>query len=212
MALDSEKDLTQFSEKAQQRIMDEAENYPIEIVERVYQLWWHWADFELFIIKPSLELISPPIIHKPERLHDSGDQHLALEPVYDIHDYGHKLITSKGVDMYAAGMSMFRLYNTIEKMIFLLIERLRSGGIAAGQEVQIAFGGHELAQRKCFECVINLPDDDNVIVVNFDPGKWGERYLLNVKRIADKGYGYPSETPRDRYRHPLGPAPGISRG
>jgi hypothetical protein len=93
---------------------------------------------------------------------------------------------------------MCKLYYTIEKMIFLLTERLKTGGISVETEVQIAFGGHELAQRKTFESVINLPY--NVVVTNFDPGVWGEKYLQTVKRLADKGYGYPPEAPRDSYR------------
>jgi hypothetical protein len=79
-----------------------------------------------------------------------------------------------------------------------LVERLKAGGVATDTEVQIAFGGHELAQRKGFESIINL--SYNVVVTNFDPGPWGERYLQIVKRLADKGYGYPPESPRDTYR------------
>jgi hypothetical protein len=41
-----------------------------------------------------------------------------------------------------------------------------------------------------------------VVVTNFDPGAWGEQYLQTVKRIADKGFGYPSETPRQPYKQP----------
>ena len=93
---------------------------------------------------------------------------------------------------------MCKLYYTIEKMIFLLVERLKTGGVAAETEVQVAFGGHELAQRKGFESIINL--SYNVVVTNFDPGVWGDHYLKMAKRLADKGYGYPSEAPRDTYR------------
>ena len=100
--------------------------------------------------------------------------------------------------MYSAGKSMCKLFYTIEKIIFMLVERLKTGGTSAETEVQVAFGGHELAQRKGFESIINL--SYNVVVTNFDPGPWGERYLQVVKRLAEKGYGYPAEAPRDSYR------------
>ena len=54
-------------------------------------------------------------------------------------------------------------------------------------------------QRNGFESIINL--QYNVVVTNFDPGAWGDTYLQTVKRLADKGYGYPPEAPRDKYRH-----------
>ena len=168
----------------------------ITLIEKIYQIWWRWADFQLFIINPSIDLISPPLIIPPEPLPNSEE----LEFVFPIVDHGYKLCTSKGVEIYSAGLSMCKLYYTIEKMIFLLVERLKSGGVATETEVQVAFGGHELAQRKAFESIINL--SFNVVVTNFDPGSWGERYLQSVKRLADKGYGYPSEAPRDIYRHP----------
>ncbi len=172
---------------------------PILKVMRVYQIWWHWADFSLTIIEPEIEPIVPPLIIPPEILADGS-----IEFVYPILDHGNRLEASKAEEMFSAGMSMCRLYYTIEKMIFLLVERMKSGGIDTQTEVQIAFGGHELAQRKAFESVINLTY--NVVVTNFDPGEWGERYLQNVKRVADKGYGYPSETPRDSYRQSHGTA------
>ncbi len=175
--------------------VEEDLNNPITLVERVYQIWWHWADFHLYVISPHIDSISPAVIIKPEHIAGSDE----IEFVYDIHDFGSKLSTSKSDDMFEAGMSMCKLYYTIEKMINILVERLKSGGIGAEDEVQVAFGGHELPQRKAFESIINL--SYNVVVTNFDPAQWGERYLQNVKRIADKGYGYPSETPRDTYKH-----------
>jgi hypothetical protein len=175
---------------------------PILKMMRVYQIWWHWADFSLSITEPEIEPIVPPLIIQPEILEDGTH-----EFVYPIIDHGNRLETSKAEDMFSAGMSMCRLYYTIEKMIHLLVERLKSGGIDMQTEVQVAFGGHELAQRKAFESVINL--SYNVVVTNFDPAEWGERYLQNVKRVADKGYGYPSETPRDSYRQHSSPTTKI---
>ena len=181
-------------------------NNPITLVERVYQIWWHWADFHLYITSPHIESISPPIIIKPEHIPGSND----LEFVYDIQDSGHKLSTSKSEDMFKAGMSMCKLFYTIEKMIYILVERLKSGGVSPEDEVQVAFGGHEIAQRKAFESIINL--SYNVVVTNFDPAQWGERYLQTVKRIADKGYGYPAEAPRETYKQLHNPtSAGISR-
>ena len=174
---------------------------PIALIERVYQLWWHWADFSIYIVSPTLSVISPPIIIEPEI-----DPHTnKAEFVYNISDHGFKLVTSKGEEMYSAGMSMCKMYLTIEKMIYLLIERLKSGGISEETEVQVSFGGHEIAQRKAFESIINL--SYNVVVTNFDPGEWGERYLQTVKRLGQRGYGYPRTAPR---YHPL-PTSGLTR-
>ncbi len=166
---------------------------PVALAERMFQLWWNSADFHVYIISPHIESIIPAIIHEPEPI--SADE---KEFVYPIHDTGDKLFTSKGEEMFYAGKSMCKLYFTIEKIIALLVERLKSGGIDTNEEVQIAFGGHLMAERKAFESVINL--SYNVVVTNFDPGEWGERYLQNVKRISDKGYGYPTEAPRYTYK------------
>jgi hypothetical protein len=168
---------------------------PVTKIYQVYQLWWRWADFELYIIDPSIDIISPPVIIPPEPIPKSDD----TEFVYTIEDHGFMLCTSKAEEMFTAGMSMCKLNYTIEKMIYLLIERLKTSGTSTETEVKIAFGGHELAQRKAFESIINL--SYNVVVTNFDPGAWGDTYLQTVKRLADKGYGYPPEAPRDRYRH-----------
>ncbi|KTD58522.1 virulence protein LvgA [Legionella sainthelensi] len=170
-------------------------NDPVVLVERVYQIWWHWADFQLYIVSPFLDSVTPPVIIKPELIPGTDE----YEFVYPIHDSGSKLATSKSSEMYHAGMSMHRLYMTIEKMIYILVERLKKEGITTDTEVQVSFGGHLLPQRKAFESIINL--SYNVVVTNFDPGEWGERYLQIVKQNADK-YGYPPESPRDTYKQP----------
>lgn len=164
----------------------------------VYQLWWRWADFHLFIVDPAPNPSMPPVILMPEKLPGSEEK----EFVYPIYDHGYKLCTSKGEELFSAGLSMCKMYYTIEKMIFVLVERLKSEGIDSETEVQVAFGGHELAQRKAFESIINL--SYNVVVTNFDPGLWGEHYLQSVKRFSEKGFGYPPESPRDSYRHAHG--------
>lgn len=164
------------------------------MIEKIYLLWWNWADFQLYIVNPTIEVINPPLVIPPEIISNSTER----EFVYTIYDFGYMLCTSKGEEMYTAGKSMHKLFLTIEKIIFLLVERLKTSGTSTETEVQIAFGGHELAQRKGFESIINLVY--NVVVTNFDPGPWGERYLQTVKRLADKGYGYPAESPRMNFR------------
>lgn len=199
---DPDERFKQMMEEQRQSMMDED---PVSLVQKVYQIWWHWADFHLFIISPSIETVSPPILIPAEPLAGTDEK----EFVYPIYDHGNRLSTSKGQDMYLVGMSMCKLHYTIEKMIFLLVERLKTGGVANDVEVQVAFGGHELAQRKAFEVIINL--GYNVVVTNFDPGTWGERYLQIVKDLAAKGFGYPPEAPRDVYRNPRGSVPPVKR-
>lgn len=184
----------QIAEESRNKILLDGEMDPVLLLENVYQLWWRWADFELFIINPSITPITPPLLIEPEKISGSDD----FEYVYTIHDYGHKMTTSKAQDMYTAGMSMCKLFYTIEKIIFLLVERLKSGGIDMETEVQVAFGGHQIAQRKAFESIINLAY--NVVVTNCDPGSWGVGHLQTLKRLASRGYGYPPGAPRDVYR------------
>lgn len=166
----------------------------LQQVAGVFLLWWHWAYFEITVTSPSLPRYIPPKIVHPAPISGSDEQ----EFVYEIIDSGYKLATSKGEDMYSVGMSMCKMFYTIEKMIFILIQRIKEEGINTETEVQITFDGHLLAQRKAFESIINL--NYNVVVTNFDPGPWGEKYLEMVKRMSDKGYGYPSEAPREVYK------------
>ena len=169
---------------------------PISLITKVYQLWWHWADIQLFIVSPTMASISPPHLILPQALEGS----MEFEFVYPIHDYGYMLASSKAIDMYNAGMSMCRLHYTIEKMVVILMERLQASGIGGddlSSEVQVALNGHELAKRKAFEVIMNLKH--NVVITNFNPVEWGDRFLETVKRMA-KDYGYLSEAPRDTYR------------
>ena len=179
-------------------LQQEEDNDLLLLADKVYQLWERWADFHLYIITPTVNVLSPPKIIAPSLIPGTNE----LEFVYPIHDHGFKLSASKGKDMFIAGLSMCKLFYTIEKMIFLLVERLKEGGTDKETEVEVAFDGHEVAQRKCFDSVINL--NYNVVVTNFDPGLWGERYLASTKRLAELGYGYPPEAPRDVYRKPHG--------
>ncbi|MCR9192905.1 MAG: virulence factor [Gammaproteobacteria bacterium] len=166
----------------------------LQQVAGVFLLWWDWAYFEISIVTPNFPIYEPPKLVPPAAIKGSDE----LEFVYDIHDYGNKLVTSKGAEMYSAGMSMCRLFYTIEKMIAILVKRLQDEDVDGGTEVQVTFDGHLLAQRKAFESIINLAY--NVVVTNFDPGAWGERYLEIVKRLVERNYGYPSEAPRDIYK------------
>lgn len=199
-------DLLQLGEKAGQAAIESNDlDDPSVLAEQLYQMWWRWADFELFLVSPTLNPILPPRIISPERILNTTE----YEFVYPIHDFGFKLVTSKSSEMFSAGMSMCKFYYTIEKMIALMIERLKTEGISSEDEVQIAFSGHELGRRKAFESIINL--NYNVVVTNFDPGSWGEQYLQVLKYVADKGFGYPSQAPRDIYAKPHASSPSIKR-
>lgn len=191
----TEERLIQLMEAQRSALMNGDFDFLSEI-EIVTLLWWQFADFHLYVTHPLIERVVTPKVIAPEKLEKSEQ----LEFVYSITDYGDQLSTSKAEDFHTAGFSMCKLYFTIEKMVAILVARLRDGGIDEATEVQVAFGGHEFAQRKAFESIINLKY--NVIVTNFDPGEWGEKYLQNVKRISDQGYGYPAEAPRDTYRDP----------
>lgn len=162
----------------------------IQMASLVYLLWWNWADFSLTVVSPTMKTFEKPKILKPGK-----------EFVYTIHDFGNRWTTSKQADMFAMGKSMCRLHYTIEKIIDLLIQRLKSMNIDDKTEVQVLLEGHELAQRKGFEVIINLAY--NVVVANFNPGPWGEWYLRTVKNLSDKGYGFPSPAPRDTYKNPM---------
>jgi hypothetical protein len=166
----------------------------LQQVAGVFLLWWHWAYFEITVTSPSFPIYNPPKIVAADTISGTEER----EFVYDICDSGYKLSTSKGEDMYSSSTSMCKMFYTIEKMIFILIKRLKDEGINTETEVQVTFDGHLLAQRKAFESIINL--NYNVVVTNFDPGAWGERYLEIVKRLSDRGYGYPPEAPREIYK------------
>ncbi len=177
-----------------QALQADDEDHLLEQTEGIFLLWWNWAYFEMKVEKPIFTGITPPRMLMPEKI--SGTQE--VEFVYPICDFGHTLSTSKASEMFSVGMSMCKLYYTIEKMIFILVERLKEGGVDPETGVQVMFEGHLLSQRKAFESIINLRE--NVLVTNFDPGIWGEQYLEIVKRMADRGYGYPPEAPRTLYK------------
>ena len=168
-----------------------------EVLDYVYYLWMIWADFQLYIIDPLIEPISPPIVIPPSQL-ENGE----YENVFSIHDEGFRLSCSRGYEGIALGASMLKFYNTIDKIVALLIDRMDTSGIDHETEVQVAFYGHELGQRKAFESIVNL--EQNVIVTNFDQGEWGDRFMNTVLTLVDKGYGVPKSSPRKEYPGPSG--------
>ncbi len=163
------------------------------ILENLFHLWKIWADFQLSIIEPYIKPIRPPVIIKPDENSVTGQ----ADNVFDIFDEGFRLTTSRGEEGFALGQSMRKYFNTIEKMIRLLVDRLKAGGVDMETEVHIAFAGFELGQRKAFESVLNL--EENVIVVNYEAGEWGDRFMKAVLEMAERGYGVPSTTPRSGY-------------
>ena len=116
------------------------------------------------------------------------------EFVYPIVDHGYYLSTSRGEDIVLGLRTMTKLHNTIEKMIRLLMDKLEGAGVPPAQEVQVQFQGHLLAQRKAFESILNL--SENVVVTNFNPGEWGDKYMKTIQLLAEKGYGVPKTSPR----------------
>lgn len=179
--------------------MDEA-----TLMESLYYLWILWADFTVFIDAPGIPKAKEPTFILPT----VDPKTKAVEPVYRIVDWGDRFITSRGEDVGVSTRSTAKFFNTIEKVIGLMLARIKEHmdfeeeggeeGGSAGPEARIVFAGHELGQRKAFESVINLRE--NVVVTNFDPGAWGQRHLQNIKRISDAGYGLPPQAPRSSWR------------
>ena len=163
------------------------------IAEYMEYFWQIWADFQLVIIDPIIDQMTPPHIIEPAINPDTNEK----EHVFNIIDEGFRMTTSRGSEAFVHGQSMFKFYMTIEKMVALLVERLKTGGVAKDAEVRVAFYGFELGQRKAFESILNL--QENVVVVNYDADVWGERFMKMVLELAERGYGMPSQTPRKSY-------------
>ncbi len=163
---------------------------PELIAEYIEYFAFLWADFTLTIVDPVVEAVSPPTIIEPEVNEDTKEK----EHVYSIIDEGFRLKMSRGEEAFSSGNSLFKYFMTIEKMVSILVERLKTGGISDETEVRVAFYGFELGQRKAFESILNL--SQNVVVVNYDAAEWGERFMNIVLQLAERGYGMPSATPR----------------
>ncbi len=163
------------------------------------------AYFELRIEHPSFVLTEQPVIIKPAPLEDDKHQ---VEHVYSIFDFGDRLITSKVTEHQIENLSMLKMFYTIEKMVFIMhdkISKIDSGGSTSDDkqnEFMFYLDGHILCLRKAFEVIINLPD--NWLVMNFEPGEWGNSYISALQRLREQGYQYPPPAPRDIYRHVLG--------
>ena len=163
------------------------------------------AYFELRIEHPNFVLTEQPDVIKPQTLEE--DVH-AFEHVYTIFDFGDRLITSKVTEYQIENQSMLKMFYTIEKIIAIMhdkIKKIEGGGSVSDdsqKEFMFYLDGHLLCLRKAFEVIINLPD--NWLVMNFEPGEWGNSYISALQRLREKGYQYPPPAPRDIYRHQLG--------
>ncbi|KTD02359.1 virulence protein [Legionella geestiana] len=186
-----------------QLLMDGAETTNPE--EDARQLEWRWASFALEVPQLALPPETPPVIVQPEQL--TADAYEFVYPIRrSVSESGGMLLeTSKGADMFHVGMSMCRLFMTIEKMFSHVIESLEAQNIAPDEEVQVILYGDERAKRKGFEVLINCSRN---LISDFDPGAWGSLYLQLVKTHAAMGKGYPPESPRDTFRQVYGATPG----
>lgn len=160
--------------------------------EYLNYLWMVYADFQMMIVSPFVETIDPPFVIKP-----AYDKKLQMyENVYVILDYGYAFRTSRGDDAPLGTTAMGKMYNTIQKIIRLMMKRIieTSGGTGSfdpTEEIKLALFGHELGKRKAFALVMDL--EANVNIVNFDPRIWGERFIANLKNMIASGRGYPPD-------------------
>lgn len=159
-----------------------------------------YAFAEIIVEYENFSLTEVPKIYKPEPTIEDPQ---ILEYVYDIYDYGDRLIASKNDDYL--NFSMYRMFMTIEKMVAIMTEKIA----AVTQDLDnppedwiFAIDGHEYCKRKLFEVIINHPE--NWLIINYDPGQWASTYLNGLKLLNQKNFPYPASAPRDSYRHRLG--------
>ena len=153
------------------------------------------AYIEIRIENSQFHLQDEPNIIQPALIEGSDN---ALEFVYPIFDFGDRLMASKQSDLEFSSQSMIKMYYTIEKMVAIWYEKLKS--VEGGGEVLLYLDGHLLCMRKAFEVIINIPD--NWIIMNFDPESWGQQYLSTLNRLRDKNFNFPPSAPRDVYKNP----------
>jgi len=163
------------------------------------------AYIEMRIDNEQFKLQEDPNIIKPAPLIEDES---IFEYVYPIYDYGDRLLASKQSDSELNQMSMLKMYYTIEKMVMLWSEKIKETKTAP-DELFFYLEGHVYCLRKAFEVIINLPD--NWLIMNFDPGEWGNNYLSTLQRLRKKDFNYPPPAPRDLYRHKLGNVVSKSR-
>ncbi len=155
-------------------------------------LWMIYANFQAMIVSPFLDAIEPPVPINPAYNKDTQE----YESVYVILDYGYMFSTSRGEESALGITAMSKMYNTIQKIIRLILKRLteHAGGEGAfnpQEEIKVALFGHELCKRKAFALSMDL--EANVNIVNFDPRIWGERFINNLKNMIAMGRGYPAD-------------------
>jgi hypothetical protein len=155
-------------------------------------LWMIYANFQVMMVSPFVETIDPPVVINP-----AYDKETKLyENVYVILDHGYAFSTSRGEESAMGTTAMGKLFNTIQKIIRLIIQRLKeqAGGDGAfnpEDEIKLALFGHELGKRKAFALAMDL--EVNINIVNFDPRVWGERFIANLKNMIASGKGYPPD-------------------
>jgi hypothetical protein len=165
---------------------------------------------EIRIEDARLTLKNQPVVIKPAPLVDDPKNN---EFVYPIFDYNDRLITSKSLSHEEEGMGMYKMFQTIEKMILIMHRRLadlNSTGQSSNDEVRVFIDGQILCKRKMFEVIINLTE--NWVVINFEPGQWGNNYLDGLQKLYKKGFPYPPAAPRTSFQHKPGTTanpPGI---
>lgn len=166
-----------------------------ELSQYLTYLWMLYANSHIMLVSPYIESKVPAVFIPP-----AYDETLRTdENVYTILDHGYAFSTSRGEDATAGSTAMGKLYNTIQKMVRLIFERVKeqsggagSAGNLADTEIKIALFGHELGRRKAFALIMDQ-ENVNVNIVNFDPVAWGEQFINNLKYMIESGHGAPAD-------------------
>lgn len=162
-----------------------------ELSQYLVYLWMLYANCHIMLVSPYVESKVPAIFIPPAY----DDKQKDYENVYTILDHGYAFSTSRGEDATAGSTAMGKLYNTIQKMVRLIFERVKdqSGDTgSADTEIKIALFGHELGRRKAFALIMDQ-ENVNVNIVNFDPVAWGEQFINNLKYMIESGHGAPAD-------------------
>ena len=164
-------------------LMADLSTEQIAQLEDVYYLWICWGDFHLYITQPYVEEHFPPVIIPPA--YDAKTK--KTEFVYPIFDYGNRFSTSPGEELAKGGRSTGKLLKTVEKIMALAIARgkERTTGDAL-PDIRVAFLGLDIAQRKAYKLCLDA--EENVIVTNFEPGEWRDRFAKTSQEMQERGY------------------------